>query len=83
MRPVSLKNAMRGLLTATLISMMIPVTATAAEEGQEASYYFSPGLGYMFFEGDDVVKDAFYINFLLGWDLNEDWSLEAGYKIVW
>ena len=53
-------------------------TAFAEEAEDYARWYFSPGIGFYVTEGDQPLKDGLEIDFRLGYDLNEWWSLEGG-----
>lgn len=52
------------------------------EEGIEAKWYFSPGLGVMQYEGDEEVEDGFLLSARLGYDYSEWWSFEGGIFIA-
>jgi len=47
------------------------------EQADFARWYFSPGLGMANFEGDEPLKDGFYLTIRLGRDLNEWWTVEG------
>lgn len=49
-----------------------------AEESDLASWYLSPSMGMMLFEGDEEVKDGYSLNMRLGKDLSELLAVEAG-----
>jgi len=42
-----------------------------------ARWYISPGIGRIDFEGDEPLKDGFYLTIRLGHDLNEWWTVEG------
>lgn len=58
--------------------------AQAAEEaplnelGDTPRWYVSPGVGMMFFEGNQCVDEGLNLVLRLGYDLSDSWSLEGG-----
>ncbi len=52
--------------------------ASAAEAADAPSWYVSPGVGMMFFEGNQPVDEGLNMVLRLGYDLSEHWSAEAG-----
>ncbi len=49
-----------------------------SEEGDFARWFFSPGIGFANFEGDEPLEDGFYVTLRLGYDINQWWSVEGG-----
>ena len=49
------------------------------EKGDLLRWYFSPGVGFANFEGDQPLKDGLYITLRLGYDLTEHLSAEGGF----
>ena len=76
------------LLTGIAAAAAVAVTASAAdsaateelemEPNDVARWYLSPGLGWANFEGDEPLKDGFYLTLRLGYDINQWWSVEGG-----
>jgi outer membrane protein OmpA-like peptidoglycan-associated protein len=71
----------------TLMALLGGVAAVAAWTGParaeddlfaRAPWSASLGLGYLEFEGDEMVQDAFFPSLRLGYDINAWWSFEAG-----
>ena len=78
-------------MSSTTITKTLALSALAAvcacgslraEEAEDyARWYFSPGIGFYVTEGDQPLKDGLEVDFRLGYDLNEWWSLEGG--LLW
>ena len=76
------------LLSGIAAAAAVAVTASAAdsaateelemEPNDVARWYLSPGLGWANFEGDEPLKDGFYLTLRLGYDINQWWSVEGG-----
>ena len=49
-----------------------------AEVDESSRWYISPGIGMMFFEGNQAVDDGLNMVLRGGYDINEWWSAEAG-----
>ncbi|MDD4870532.1 MAG: OmpA family protein [Kiritimatiellae bacterium] len=47
------------------------------EPSNEAKWYFSPGIGWQDWQGDEECDDAFLLDARLGYDYNEWWSFEG------
>jgi outer membrane protein OmpA-like peptidoglycan-associated protein/opacity protein-like surface antigen len=65
---------------AILAMLALPVIADEAPVQQEKEFgqwYFSPGIGWINFEGDEGVVDGMYITGRLGYECSENWSIEA------
>ncbi len=63
-----------------LISMMVVGSLCAQTENdlfETAPWSATFGLGYITFEGDEVVKNAFFPNFKLGYDFSPRWTIEG------
>ena len=54
----------------------------ADEEEDFSKWYFSPAVGGVLFEGDQPLEDGIELNFRLGYDLNEWWSIEGGLSVA-
>ena len=61
-----------------------PAPAPAAQAPSEpledpdlGRWYVSPGVGYWNLEGDEPLKDAFYLTIRVGYDYSEWWSFEG------
>ena len=53
--------------------------AMETEKGDALRWYFSPGVGFANFEGDQPLKDGPYVTLRLGYDLTEHMSIEGGF----
>jgi outer membrane protein OmpA-like peptidoglycan-associated protein/opacity protein-like surface antigen len=49
-----------------------------AEVEEASRWYVSPGVGMMFFEGNQVVEEGLNMVLRLGYDINEHWGVELG-----
>ncbi len=49
-----------------------------AEISEVSRWYVSPGVGMMFFEGNQVVEEGLHMVLRLGYDINEHWGVELG-----
>ena len=47
------------------------------EDPDLGRWYVSPGVGYWNLEGDEPLKDAFYLTIRVGYDYSEWWSFEG------
>ena len=66
----------------TALAAVCACGSLRAEEAEDyARWYFSPGIGFYVTEGDQPLKDGLEVDFRLGYDLNEWWSLEGG--LLW
>ena len=52
--------------------------ARADELGDAPRWYISPGVGMMFFEGNQAVDEGLNMVLRLGYDISDHWSVEAG-----
>lgn len=52
-------------------------TPMSEEQADFARFYISPGIGYAIFEGDEPLKDGFFLTIRLGYDINEWWTVEG------
>ncbi|MFO7936158.1 MAG: outer membrane beta-barrel protein [Kiritimatiellia bacterium] len=52
--------------------------APLAEVSDTSSWYVSPGVGMMFFEGNQTVDEGLNMVLRLGYDISEHWSVEGG-----
>ena len=57
---------------------MCMAVAQADELGDAPRWYVSPGVGMIFFEGNQPVDDGLNMVLRLGYDISEHWSAEAG-----
>jgi OOP family OmpA-OmpF porin len=74
-----------GLLGVCAVAACCVATLTlnAAEETSlESHWYFAPGAGVIQYEGDEEVKDGFFLTARLGYDYNEWWSLEGVFTLA-
>lgn len=51
---------------------------TLIEKEGAPQWYVSPGVGMMFFEGNEATDEGLNLLFRLGYDFTENWSLEGG-----
>ncbi len=66
-------------LALSALAAICACSSIRAEEAEDyARWYFSPGIGFYVTEGDQPLKDGLEVDFRLGYDLNEWWSLEGG-----
>ena len=90
-------NRTSSLFTGVSALAALAITATSAftqttangestvmqkEEGDIARWYFSPGIGFANFEGDQPLKDGFYFTLRLGYDINQHLSVEGGFALA-
>lgn len=64
-------------LLAMLAMPAIADNAPVQEEKEFGQWYFSPGIGWINFEGDEGVVDNMYITGRLGYEINEHWAIET------
>ena len=55
----------------------VEVPAEPLENPDLGRWYVSPGVGYWNLEGDEPLKDAFYLTIRVGYDYSEWWSFEG------
>lgn len=70
---------------ATLAGMTLAAVAHAGAERdlfEEAPWYAGAGIGYIHYEGNELVNPAAYIGLRLGYDYSAFFSVEAGLDIV-
>ncbi len=69
----------RLLIAATLIVSFFGARAAWAEENADAPrWYVSPGVGMMFFEGNQPTDEGLNMVLRMGYDLSEHWTAEGG-----
>lgn len=64
-------------ITAMLAMPAIADDAAAQEEKEFGKWYFSPGIGFANFEGDEGLEDGMFITGRLGYEYNEWWTIEG------
>lgn len=64
-------------LLAMLVMPAIADEAPVKQEKEFGQWYFSPGIGWINFEGDEGVVDGMYITGRLGYEVNENWTIET------
>lgn len=64
-------------LTAMLAMPAFADNADVQEEKEFGKWYFSPGIGFANFEGDEGLKDGMFITGRLGYEYNEWWTIEG------
>ena len=79
---MQIKTFCKTVALASLAAVCLFGTARAAEDEDYARWYFSPGIGLLLTEGDQPLEDGMILNFRLGYDVNEWWSLEGGLVIA-
>ena len=52
--------------------------ASAGEVAEQSSWYLSPGIGMMFFEGNQPTDEGLNMVLRLGYDISDHWSTEGG-----
>ena len=75
---MDLSKICKRALAAFLVTALCLGGMARAEDEDYARWYFSPGIGFYITEGDEPVEDGFVLNFRLGYDYNEWWSIEGG-----
>jgi outer membrane protein OmpA-like peptidoglycan-associated protein len=66
-------------MLSTVAAVGIACSQGKAEEWTDAPrWYVSPGVGMMFFEGNQPVDEGLNLLLRLGYDLSEHWSVEGG-----
>ena len=78
---MSSKSFVKAFAFTALAAVCACSTLRAEEAEDYARWYFSPGIGFYVTEGDQPLKDGLEVDFRLGYDLNEWWSLEGG--LLW
>ncbi len=66
-------------LLAVFVASLCFAPVLQAEESDLASWYVSPGIGLILFEGDEEVEDGGLLSIRLGKDYSEFWSFEGGF----
>jgi outer membrane protein OmpA-like peptidoglycan-associated protein/opacity protein-like surface antigen len=61
-----------------LAGLACVASARADELGDAPRWYVSPGVGMMFFEGNQPVDEGLNMVLRLGYDISDHWSAEAG-----
>jgi len=71
---------MKKLLAAVMLCVGFSgMTAMSADEATDASrWYVSPGVGMMFFEGNQKSDEGLNLALRFGYDINDHWSAEVG-----
>lgn len=62
----------------SVLALAAFVSVRANELGESPRWYVSPGVGGMFFEGNQPVDEGFNMLLRLGYDISEHWSVEGG-----
>ncbi len=75
---MSITSLTKTLALSALAAVCVCSSLRAEEAEDYARWYFSPGIGFYVTEGDQPLKDGLEVDFRLGYDLNEWWSLEGG-----
>ncbi len=88
MKAQTLRLAGTAVLAAALFAVPTFADDNTTASGEERTlqqepedigrWYFSPGIGWADFEGDQPLKDGFYLVLRLGYDINQWWSVELG-----
>ena len=69
----------KTILMVSLLTGLAGVTVGYAQELADAPrWYVSPGVGMMFFEGNQAVDEGLNMVLRLGYDLSDHWSVEGG-----
>ena len=72
-----MKTVFRTLIVS--VAGLMGVLAVHADElGDAPRWYVSPGVGMMFFEGNQPVDEGLNMVLRLGYDVSEHWSVEGG-----
>jgi outer membrane protein OmpA-like peptidoglycan-associated protein len=74
-------NLRRLILALGCTMLMLPGAARATAERDlfdEAPWYWGAGIGYVHYEGNELVNPAAYLALRLGYDVNQWFSLEGG-----
>jgi len=58
--------------------LMSTMNAAAGEMADQNSWYVSPGIGMMFFEGNQPTDEGLNMVLRLGYDISDHWSTEGG-----
>ena len=61
-----------------VVSVVTEEEAPLTEVNEGSRWYVSPGVGMMFFEGNQTVDEGLNMVLRLGYDLDEHWGLEGG-----
>ena len=68
----------RVLCFAGVLALTAFASVRADELGDAPRWYVSPGVGMMFFEGNQPVDEGLNMLLRLGYDISEHWSVEGG-----
>ena len=78
-----------ALAVASTVSGSFAQEKTGSQENNEilenpdfGRWYISPGIGWYNAEGDEPIKDGFYLTVRLGYDYNEWWTLEGSLLVA-
>ncbi len=74
-------------LAGALMAGALPVRAQAEDDAflenpDFGRWYISPGIGWYNAEGDEPLKDGFYLTIRLGYDYNEWWTFEGSFLLA-
>ena len=70
--------ATAGVARAQDVVAPVEGEAPLAEVNEGSRWYVSPGVGMMFFEGNQCVDEGLNMVLRLGYDIDEHWGIEAG-----
>jgi len=79
-----MKNLKYFCITLLLTAIASPLFAQddsgvpLAEVDESSRWYLSPGVGMLFFEGNQPVDEGLNMVLRLGYDINESWTAEGG-----
>lgn len=77
----------RLIASVVVVVMALSCASVLAGEPNDlfetAPWNVSVGAGYLNFEGDEVVKDAPFLNVKLGYDLSPRWTVEGDFGYAW
>ncbi len=69
---------MSGMVCGLAVALFVSAQLQAqVEDSIEAKWYAGAGLGYLNYEGDQVLEDGAFISGRVGYDWNEWWSIEG------
>lgn len=71
------KIGLSALAVTAMLAMPAIADDAAAQEQEFGKWYFSPGIGFTNFEGDEGLEDGMFITGRIGYECNEWWTIEA------
>ena len=78
----TIKKCVATLLATTAVLGAFAQEQQLEEQPEFGRWYFSPGIGWVNFEGDEPLEDGAYLTLRLGYDYDEWWTFEGSLVIA-